>query len=90
MKENKSNLRELVGAAQSGDQIALLEIVQRFYPLIKKVKRKMILQERDDLEQEILEKIIRVILTFDINSSADLTYFRNSIKDFVRETAEIE
>jgi DNA-directed RNA polymerase specialized sigma subunit len=88
MKDTRSNLRELVAAAQGGDQSALMEIVRRFDPLINKVKRKMIFQERDDLEQEIMEKLIRVILAYDINRPTDFTSFRKSIHAFVRETVE--
>jgi len=87
--KKRNNLRELVEAAQHGDQNALMEIVRRFDPLIKKVKRKMIHQERDDLEQEIMEKLIRVILAYDIDSPADFTSFREWIHAFVRETVEI-
>ncbi|WP_296979244.1 helix-turn-helix domain-containing protein [Thermobacillus sp. ZCTH02-B1] len=78
-----------MAAAQSGDQHALMEIVRRFDPLIKKVKRKMIFQEREDLEQEIVEKLIRVILAYDINVPADFTSFRKCIREFVREAVEI-
>ena len=88
MKERRSHLRELVEAAQSGDQHALMEIVRRFDPLIKKVKRRMVVQERDDLEQEIIERLIRVILAYDIHSPADFTSFRKCIRAFVRETVE--
>lgn len=88
MKERRNNLRELVEAAQSGDQNALMEIVRRFDPLIKKVKRKMVFQEQDDLEQEIMEKLIRVILAYDIHAPTDFTSFRKCIHEFVREAAE--
>jgi DNA-directed RNA polymerase specialized sigma subunit len=89
MKGRRECLRLLVEAAQSGDQNALMEIVRRFDPLIKKVKRKMAFQERDDLEQEIMEKLIRVILAYDIHAPADFASFRKRIHAFVREAVEI-
>jgi DNA-directed RNA polymerase specialized sigma subunit len=89
MIEKRESLRQLVAAAQSGDQHALMEIVRRFDPLIKKVKRKMIAQDQDDLEQEIIEKLIRVILAYDMDAPADFTSFRKLIRDFVREAVEI-
>ncbi|MBE9914226.1 helix-turn-helix domain-containing protein [Paenibacillus donghaensis] len=82
MKNSENNLRELVRAAQGGDQTALWEIIQQFSPLIKKARGKTILQERDDLEQELFEKIIRAIHSFDINTSVDLTHFRKSVHLF--------
>lgn len=89
MREKRESLRQLVEAAQNGDQHALMEIVRRFDPLIRKVKRKMIVQERDDLEQEIIERLIRVILTYDIRAATDCASLRKRIYEFVRETVEI-
>lgn len=85
MIEADKYLIDLVKDAQSGDQKALLTIVQRFYPAIKKVKKKISSQEQEDLEQELLEKIIRAILSYDLNMEMDLSHFRESVHVFMNE-----
>lgn len=85
MIEAEKYLIDLVKEAQSGDQKALLAIIHRFYPAIKKVKKKISSQEQEDLEQELLEKIIRAILLYDLNMEIDLSHFKESIKAFMNE-----
>jgi hypothetical protein len=86
MKENEKNLYELVKEAQCGNQEAMIAIIEKFYPLINKMSRRVEVQERDDFEQEILEKITRAILTYDMNTPIDLTYFKQSIRFFVNKS----
>ncbi|WP_051775305.1 helix-turn-helix domain-containing protein [Paenibacillus tyrfis] len=82
MKETECTLFKLVKKAQGGDQSALWTIIKRFYPAIKKLRRKTNIQDQDDLEQEIIEKMIRAILTFDLNTPVDQTNLRKSIQYF--------
>lgn len=88
MKDDGCNLLTLVREAQNGNQTAIWKIIQRFRPVINKVKKKVNAQERDDLEQEIIEKIIHVVLTYDLNSTIDITQFKSSVQSFVRESEE--
>lgn len=85
MKELECQLYKLVKEAQSGHQFALRTIIKKFYPIVLKTRKRINIQEQDDLEQEILEKMIRAILTFDLNTPVDLTHFRKSIKSFFNE-----
>lgn len=86
MKEDENNLFELMREAQGGNQRAMLAIVQQFYPFISKVRRKVNRQDQEDFEQELLEKITRATLMYDLNTPIDITHFKNSIHGFVNKS----
>ncbi len=88
MKDSECSLFKLAKKAQGGDQSALWTVIKRFYPAIKKLRRKTNIQDQDDLEQEIVEKMIRAILTFDLNTPVDQTYLRKSIQYFWNEDSK--
>lgn len=60
MKTN--DLFDLVGKAQNGDELSMYVIIERFYPSIRKSKWNTSKQEHDDLEQDLIEKIIKIVL----------------------------
>jgi hypothetical protein len=76
--DNK-DLYDLVRDAQSGNKQALAQVLDMFYPDIKRVSRKRKKQEQGDLEQDLIERIIKAILKYDIASTPDLTQFCSEI-----------
>ncbi len=80
MKEKENNLFEMTREAQSGNQEAMIAIIQKFNPLIKKMRNRVKPQDREDFEQEILEKVTRAILTYDLNAPTDITQLKSSIR----------
>lgn len=58
---------QLVIRSQSGDKNALNTIIQRFYPLIYKTILTCRSEDRSDLEQEIIEKIICAVISYEIS-----------------------
>lgn len=54
-------LEHLVRKAQSGDQDALAKILRRFRPLIRNRLYNVSPQDRDDLEQALVEKVIGAV-----------------------------
>ncbi|MEB3100201.1 helix-turn-helix domain-containing protein [Ferviditalea candida] len=66
---------QLIIKAREGDQEAWMTIIDRFSPLIRKTRREARQQERDDLEQELKEKIISIILTYDVDNLPSFSDF---------------
>ncbi|WP_199624520.1 helix-turn-helix domain-containing protein [Paenibacillus alkalitolerans] len=64
MKEE--TLYELVRKSQEGDQEALMKIVQKYRPLIRKRLYGVHPQERADLEQALVEKLIGTVLRAEV------------------------
>lgn len=56
---------ELLEQAKEKDKDALLEIIIKFQPKIKKSLHQTSPQDREDLEQELIVKIIEVIHSID-------------------------
>lgn len=56
---------ELLQQAKEKNKDALLEIIIKFQPKIKKCLHQTTSQDREDLEQELVTKIIEVIHSFD-------------------------
>jgi hypothetical protein len=51
------------------------EIINLFLPYIRKLSKTVTPQDRNDLEQEITEKIIRVVYKYDICEIPNFTTF---------------
>ncbi|OKP96766.1 helix-turn-helix domain-containing protein [Paenibacillus sp. P46E] len=60
-------LYELLVKAHTSDNEAVLSIIKRFKPKIKKSLNQTSPQNRDDLEQDLLTKFIEIIHTYDFD-----------------------
>lgn len=71
----ENNLYDLVLEAQKGDQEAMQTIITLFMPAIKSAKVKVNGDRQQDLEQAIIETLIKKICTYDISNTPDFTSF---------------
>ncbi|WNS41901.1 helix-turn-helix domain-containing protein [Paenibacillus sp. MMS20-IR301] len=75
----KTNAEELlltmVVKAQAGDREALQQILNRFKPFIQRVACTASVNERDDLEQDLTEMLIKKIMNYPLNSAPDYSSF---------------
>jgi DNA-directed RNA polymerase specialized sigma subunit len=82
---DEPDLYDLVIRAKSGDKGALDDIVRLFRPVIHKASKRAKLQEQDDLEQLMSEKIIRAVYAYDLESVPDFTRFVEIISGAAKE-----
>lgn len=75
----ENDLFDLVQLAQKGDHEALDAIIQSFFPAIRSQRRNVNIHSQDDLEQIIIETIIKKILSYDLSKSPDFTTFCREI-----------
>ncbi|MEJ3719941.1 helix-turn-helix domain-containing protein [Paenibacillus polymyxa] len=61
-------LYDLLNQAKSNNQTAVLEIIEKFEPKIKKSLQQTTIQNQEDLRQELVTKFIEVLYSFDINN----------------------
>lgn len=59
-------LYDLLIQAKSDDKTAILKIINRFEPKIKKSLQQTNVQNRDDLKQELITKFIEIIQSYDL------------------------
>ncbi|MFD1957534.1 helix-turn-helix domain-containing protein [Paenibacillus thailandensis] len=71
----ENDLFDLVQKAQSGDRAALQEIISMFMPAVRSAKYKIKSDRRDDLEQSIVETMIKKIMAYDLTSTPDFSEF---------------
>ena len=69
---NKSHFYQLIVEAQKGDREALLVIIEQFQPLIKKACWSRDIHEQADTQQDIIERMIKAIRSYDLNFSTPL------------------
>ncbi|WP_091012043.1 MULTISPECIES: helix-turn-helix domain-containing protein [Paenibacillus] len=62
----KNNLNDLIFQAKRNNTQAMMEIIQRFEPKIKKSLHQTSFQNRDDLKQDLIVKFIEVVHNWDI------------------------
>ncbi|RAW09749.1 helix-turn-helix domain-containing protein [Paenibacillus taichungensis] len=62
----KNNLNDLISQAKRNNTQAMMEIIQRFEPKIKKSLHQTSFQNRDDLKQDLIIKFIEVVHNWDI------------------------
>ncbi|GIP11219.1 helix-turn-helix domain-containing protein [Paenibacillus macerans] len=80
--EMENDLFDLVARAQNGDKDALTRIIVRFLPAIRAYRYKAKADRQDDLEQYIIETLIKRIMTYDLTNSPDFTDFcRKQVED---------
>lgn len=63
---NSYEMYDLLTEAKSGSQTAVLEIIQKFEPKIKKSLRQTNNQNREDLRQELITKFLEVLHSYEI------------------------
>jgi len=68
-------LFDLVLQAQKGDVVALNQLIIIFRPSISNARFKVKSDRQDDLEQSIVETLIRKIKTYDMSKIPDFTSF---------------
>ncbi|WP_051290028.1 helix-turn-helix domain-containing protein [Paenibacillus massiliensis] len=62
-------LRELIVKAKRNNQQAMMEIIYRFEPKLKKSLMQTNFQNRDDLKQELIVKFIEVVHGWDMEGT---------------------
>lgn len=77
----KSELFDQVLRAQQGDKEALYEIIRSFLPAIRSARRKIKGDRQEDLEQNIIEIIIKKIMSFDLVNTLDFTGFCQQLNE---------
>lgn len=70
---------DVVLHAQNGDQEAMNSLIEAFRPLIRKTCGKLKYQDRQDIEQQLFEKIIYAVQSYDVRSIPDFHSFCESI-----------
>jgi DNA-directed RNA polymerase specialized sigma subunit len=71
----ENDLFDLVQLAQNGNLQALESIIQAFFPAIRSQRMNVTTGRQDDLEQVIIETVIKKILSYDLSKSPDFTSF---------------
>lgn len=73
----ENDLFDLVQKAQQGDKDALSRIIDAFAPAIRSVRSYTKPDLQDDLEQTIIEIVIKKIMSYDLSQTPDFsTYCR--------------
>ncbi|MCY9517855.1 helix-turn-helix domain-containing protein [Paenibacillus apiarius] len=71
----EDELFDLVVKAQSGDDEAVYQIIAAFLPVIRSARSRIKADRRDDLEQSIVETLIRKIVSYDLTHAPDFSAF---------------
>ncbi|EFM08580.1 hypothetical protein PaecuDRAFT_4591 [Paenibacillus curdlanolyticus YK9] len=77
----ENDLFELVARAQDGDKEALVTVISYIAPAIHGARCKMKGDRQDDLEQVIIETVIKKIMSYDLHTTPDFTDFCRHIDD---------
>lgn len=77
----ENELFDLAQKAQNGDKDALQEIISMFMPAIRCARYKLKSDRQDDLEQNIVETIIKKIMTYDLAQTPDFSAFCRQINE---------
>lgn len=75
------DLANLMEKAKNRNQEALLNIIQRFSPKLKHSLFQTSQQEREDLEQDLVLKMIEVIYQYDLESTPRFWDFQKMVED---------
>lgn len=73
-----AQLYECVQKAQFGDRTAMQRIIEAYYPLIRKTAGAMAASTSKDFEQTIIEKVVRAVTNYDLDSVPDFISFCNN------------
>lgn len=70
-----SELFECARKAQFGDREAMRKIIDAYFPLIRKTSRTLSSLSSKDFEQFTIEKIVRAVHNYDLDSLPDFETF---------------
>ncbi|MNW57440.1 hypothetical protein D3C74_352480 [compost metagenome] len=84
----EDELYDLVMLAQEGNTEALSRIIDTFLPIIRNTRHKLKLDRQDDLEQTIIEIIIKKVKTYDLSQAPDFTAYCHQILNFNDQSNE--
>ncbi|WP_159881397.1 helix-turn-helix domain-containing protein [Paenibacillus puerhi] len=76
-----NELFDLVQRAQSGESEAMQEIISLFMPAIRCARSKFKTDRQDDLEQNIVEMILKKIMTYDLNQTPDFSAYCRQLNE---------
>jgi DNA-directed RNA polymerase specialized sigma subunit len=71
----ENEMFDLVSLAQNGDKEALAMVISFFLPNLRHARSKTKLDSKDDIEQSIVEILIKKVLTYDLRNNPDFTRF---------------
>ncbi|PZD96704.1 hypothetical protein DNH61_05750 [Paenibacillus sambharensis] len=77
----EKELYELVKLAQAGDEEAMQDIITMLLPAIRAARKSMKPDHQDDLEQNLIELIIRKVQDYDLSGIPDYTAFSRNFMD---------
>ncbi|MFD0695435.1 helix-turn-helix domain-containing protein [Paenibacillus sp. GCM10027628] len=77
----ENELFDLVLKAQNGDSKALDLIITSVSPTIQSVRKQIKYDRRDDLEQNLIEALIKKILSYDLKQTPDFSSFCRQISN---------
>ncbi|MFD3260763.1 helix-turn-helix domain-containing protein [Paenibacillus lentus] len=80
----KKELFDLVYHAQNGDREALYQIIVAFTPAITGARQKVKYDRQEDLEQSIIEIVIKKILSYDLDQVPDFSKFSSLFTNLER------
>lgn len=66
------SLLTLVKRAQNNDEIAMVEIIEKFEPRIRKSLRFTNIAAREDIRQEIVFRMIRAVKTYSTENRSSI------------------
>lgn len=71
----ENELFDLVAKAQNGDKDALSQVISLFSPAIRSARSHTKQDLQDDLEQTIVETVIKKIMSYDLDQTPDFSAF---------------
>ncbi|MGW8444244.1 hypothetical protein ACWGXJ_25365 [Paenibacillus sp. S33] len=71
----ENELFDLVSLAQNGDKEVLAMVISFFLLNLRQARSKVKPDSKDDLEQSIIEILIKKVLTYDLKNVRDFTNF---------------
>lgn len=71
----ENELFDLVVKAQEGDSGAMYEIIKIVLPALRNARHGIKPDRQDDLEQSIIEIIIKKVMSYDLSTTPDFTTF---------------
>jgi hypothetical protein len=76
----RNDLYSLTHRAQNGDEDALNEIITMLGPAIRSARSKVRYNLQDDVEQDLVEIIIKKIKSYDLSHTPDYSSFCHELK----------
>lgn len=84
----KNELYDLVLQAQKGDTKAMYQIISMFSSTIQSARTKIKPDRQDDLEQNIIETLIKKIMTYDLSQTPDFSAFCRQLSEIDNDSGK--